>query len=118
MSEEYKEFEKYGFQPANEDCIKECEKNPLLKPILYRYIGMGHYEILAVVPKYFLITVGGANGYDVMYNHNELNKITMNDAMTKQELLTKLEGKSWVEVVNVSNFDNCDIQQCIEHRGC
>lgn len=113
---------RYGFELADERCIGECEDNPLIIPRLYRYQGMGHYEILADVKdhpdKCFLIHVGGSNGYEQRDSHDALLKLTEKDALPIDQLEAKLKGSFWVEIVgSVSTDIGIEIDQCVEHTG-
>jgi hypothetical protein len=112
---------KYGFEPADERCISTCAENSLISPQIYRYLGMGHYEILADVKghpnKYFLVRVGGSNGYDVDYNQNQLLKLTEADAMSEHTLRDTLKHSRWIEIVGTVQFEGGEEHACMEHTG-
>lgn len=111
---------KYGFMPANDDCIGECEDNPLIVPKLFRYQGMGHYQILAGVKdvpnRYFLIDVGGSNGYEQEAAHDDLKKLTIDDSITMKQLESRVKKGMWVEVVSTTHYEGGDVNECIEHN--
>lgn len=111
---------KYGFRAADEICTEECQDNRLILPRLYRYIGMGYYQILAEVrgvpDKFFLIDVGGSNGYESDFNHKELRKIAVKDAITIEQVQAKLKGQSWVEIVSTTKFEGGQINETKRHN--
>lgn len=91
-------FSKYKFEPVNEETIQYVKRNPLLTPIGIRYIGMGHYEIIASIDnnkKYILIIAGGSNGYDAEYNCHEMLKLTERNAITYEDLIEQLNISRW-----------------------
>lgn len=112
---------KYGLQPANDDCIGECEPNSLVVPKLFRYLGMGHYEILADVKdhpnKYFVVHAGGSNGYDRQDSYNDLIKLTIKEAKSFEEVVEYLKRTTWDEVVNVVEADHGTINSTVTHDG-
>lgn len=101
--------EGFGFEPANEDCFKECQNNSLLIPKLFRYKGMGLFEILAEMEgdseRFFLFNVGGASGNDADYYHSIFNGLTVKDSISFEELKERLSKGSYCKIVNVEEFE-------------
>ena len=114
-------IEKYGFITADERCISECRENPLIIPRLYRYRGMGLYEIVAdvkdVSDRFFLFDVGGPNGYEYETAHNNIKALTLADTLTVERLHDRLLKKSWVTVITSTDYDDAIImQECHVHQ--
>lgn len=103
---------RYGFTPTDIRCLRECEDNPLIVPVLYRYQGMGLYEILAEVKdtpdKFFLFDVGGPNGHHVDMLHTELNNLTIDQALTLAEIMDRLTKRSWIEIAGTTMTEDGD----------
>jgi len=89
--------EKFGVEIVDDECIEVCKGNPIIIPQFVRYLGMGWYQILACSynpNRFFLIDMGGSNGYDYEYNLKLLNKLTLKDSVSFDELNTRLEKES------------------------
>jgi hypothetical protein len=73
---------------------------------------MGLYEILAEVKdtpgKFFIFNVGGGDGHYVDMLHNELNAITLKDALTLPEVMDRLTGRTWQTVEETITTENGD----------
>jgi hypothetical protein len=117
----YKEFDnKFGFVTSDDDDIQECKGNSLIVPRLRRYMGMGVYQILANVKnvnnKFFLLTLGGPNGYDVDANKQFLNNLTINDAISVEKLRDELSQQSWSVIENTTIFDGGELHNVQEYH--
>lgn len=110
---------KFGFLSANEDCFNECKDNPFIIPKLYRYIGMGHYQILAnvkdVIDGFFFFEVGGANGYEAEENRNSLNKLTPKKTYSLEQIKQIILKDSWCTISSQEEFDGGVINTVTEH---
>lgn len=99
---------KFGFTPVDDECVTMCCQNPLIVPKLVRYQGMGYYQILATAKdhphKFFLIPAGGSNGYEVESNHQDLNKLTLKEALSLKEVTKQIEQESWTEITDTQSF--------------
>ena len=110
---------KFGFESADDEIIDMCKDNALIIPKLFRYMGMGHCQILADVKynpgKFFLFDAAGSNGYDYDSNIRALNKFTVHDAITLEELKQLLSCQSWDEVEVVHEFTNGVVRNVTTH---
>lgn len=88
----------YGFLPVEQEHLYECKGNNLILPKYWRYLGMGHVEILATVKdnsnRYFLFEIYGANGWEHQINKENLNKISIDDSLSFEQLVKKLNGET------------------------
>lgn len=114
------ELSKYGFEPVTQIFLDECKCNPVIIPKWYRYKGMGHYQVLAEVQSksdfFLLFMVGGSSGWDAASNRKDMKKLTVVDAITKKQLITKLSGDWWVEVASSTETDSGQINQVQERH--
>jgi len=117
MSEQFNG--KFGFIPVDDECIKICAKNSLIIPRLYRYLGMGTYEILADVKdnpdKFFLFDVGGENGYTADDNYKMMKKLQINDTIDLNTLKRKLSIENWATIVQIKEFKDAELHEVQEH---
>jgi hypothetical protein len=84
----------YNFQ----DDTTSPDPNILPQPYLIRYHGMGHYQLLSKMKgdsnKYFLIMLGGSNGFDCEYNERQYVNLTEKDSISlkkAEEILGRKE---------------------------
>lgn len=109
----------YGFLPVQEEHLYECQNNSLILPKYGRYLGMGHVEILAEVKdysnNYFLFEIYGANGWEHQINREKLEKFTINDSLSFEQLNNKLKGERWCTIEKEENFKNCSKITVKEH---
>lgn len=72
-----KKFEQLNYRDLHDEHIR----HPVLIPLLIRYHGMGHYQVLCVNPnvksdhKYLIVTLGGSDGHACENNDREFQKI-------------------------------------------
>jgi len=113
--------EKFGFQPVQEEHIDECNINPLILPKYWRYLGMGHIEILAEVNnvpnRYFIFNIFGSNGWDHIAYRDIFNKLSVDDSLTLNQITDKLERKKWYTIKSTENFENCSKITVQEHSN-
>lgn len=110
---------RYGCMAADDSCFQACRKNALLFPRLLRYLGMGHYEIVADcaldINKFFIFQVGGSSGQDVEYNQKLIESIDMKDAITFGEVIKHLRNNEWTEIVDVKELSGASIETTLTH---
>lgn len=83
--------ETYGFQ------MDTTPPTPgiLPQPFLFRYHGMGHYQVIAKcrgTNKFFLTFLGGSEGYSRLANEREYIALKEEDALTLDEVEARLRG--------------------------
>lgn len=71
--------------------------NPLVKPFLFRYHGMGYYQLLSKLSgsddKYFLVMMGGSNDFDRIYNDREYTNLGVKDSLTLAQVAKRLNDQ-------------------------
>ena len=76
---------RFGFQVVDDSIIQECKNNPLIIPRYYRYLGMGHYRILAQFKGHsdlFLsFVMGGADGHGAKDNYEKMKRLGLKDTI-------------------------------------
>ena len=86
----------------DESFTSEFVNNKIMTPRLFRYAGMGYYEVVAEsnykLNYYFLVMLGGSNGYDVLANRRDLRKMTTDDAVDFDQLIENLKLGNWRDV--------------------
>jgi|DewCreStandDraft_5_1066085.scaffolds.fasta_scaffold05021_13 hypothetical protein len=91
MEEIRKGLELLGYEEDPE--LSRSYESEERKNLLFRYHGMGHYQVLGVNPKrrgdrrYFLTVLGGSNAYDVEANDRDFRNLS--DYLTIEELSYK-----------------------------
>lgn len=109
----------YGFCIVEDEHLQECKDNELILPKYWRYLGMGHVEILAKVKddsnKYFLFEIYGSNGWEHQINREKLKTFTINDSLSFEQLNKKLKGERWCTVEKEENFENSSVITVKEH---
>jgi len=93
-------FRVFGFKDIPNDILISINNNNYLTPLLYKYSGMGYYQILVKLKRrnkfrskslyksynnvitdklYKIVIIGGSNGYDVVYNKSSYDNLTDKD---------------------------------------
>jgi hypothetical protein len=90
---------KLGFKPVDKNCIKDCKRNPLVIPRLYRYPGFGVCEVIAdvheVPDKFFWFEMGGPNGYEADDNYQAMLALTVDNAISLKTLREKISASNF-----------------------
>jgi hypothetical protein len=109
----------YGFLPVEQEHIYECQGNSLLNLQYWRYLGMGHVEVVAVAKsdsnKYFLFEIYGSNGWEHEINRDKVNKLTLDDSLSFTQLKNLLNGRRWCTIESTTATENCSFNKVIEH---
>ena len=92
---------KHRFSTVNDNAFKYVKDNPLIIPEFERYKGMGFYEILAKVKdipdRFFLFPAGGSDARTCIVIKCNVNRLSLNDAMTLQEVKALVEKDDCLE---------------------
>lgn len=112
---------RYGFGPADEECIEVCSRNPLIIPKLVRYREMGVWEVLADVrdrsDRFFLIKLGGPNCYEVEDSFEAMRKLTIKDTLDLITLQSKLDTMPWSSIGRQIGNEDVIIQEVTIHNA-
>jgi len=93
----------YGFIELNNEQKKSFIKNTLIIPLVMRYQGMGHYQIIARsslnMEKYHIIHMGGSNGYEAKYAYDNMLRIREEDGIDKNQMLQNVKNGYHVKIM-------------------
>ena len=116
LEREMEPFKRLGFQEIPDDVKDRLnDLNSTVTPHLYRYQGMGHYDVLIEHENGFLILdQGGENGWTVEANNREYAAINDKTRFYSIErLLDSIGHGSWREIVSEERGDGVTCQQVI-----
>jgi len=112
---------KYGLVPVDDLYIEVCKANPLITPVLSRYLGMGHCEAIGVAvghpDKFFIINLGGSNRYECDDNDDIFKHLTLKDSVSYSQVVSYVSRTTWDEIIGVENGDRYTIHQVITHNA-
>lgn len=85
-----------GFKALNDEELNEINVNPLFKPILIRYHGLGWYQVIirkCRTHKYRVIPMGGSSEIDREVNLRDYrNMNTQGDFYSLEDLARKIQN--------------------------